>query len=123
MASRSKRMDLREGESSRASQANSGLVMAMIMAGLLPVRGRERDAFTTQHIPVWIGGWSKNQGKKIWARWIEVILQDRWGNGVYQHHRRHEKERERQLRNSLPNFEVVALPSVRAGRARAPART
>ena len=56
-------MELSVGESSRASQANRGLVMAIFMVGLLTKRGRIRRSFTTQHIPARFRGWSKNPKK------------------------------------------------------------
>jgi hypothetical protein len=49
-------MDFRDGESSRASQANSGLVMAIIMAGLLPVRGKLRGHFYYATYPRMVQG-------------------------------------------------------------------
>ena len=54
-----------EGESSRASQANRGLVMAIFM-GACGAGGRAgtRPLYTTQQIPAGSGRWSRNRGKR-----------------------------------------------------------
>src|SRR5690349_14709874 len=71
MASSRARMERSEGESSSASQANRGLVMAIFMpASHANEMCVAPYPYTTQLIPVGIGGWSKNPKKPGGGRFL-----------------------------------------------------
>src|SRR5438552_10528290 len=101
MASRRMRTDLREGESSRTSQGNSGLVMAIFMAA--PAEAGDslgrRLCYAINPRPV--RQVVEKSAKKNSPRRLAVILHDPWGNDVCRQPRQLRKDVATGLRNWL----------------------